>query len=320
MIWTTKSVKRGRRHLVATALVVMAGVAIGPSEAVADDPPISEACKAVMSDAALTIWTLQEIGPRWALERARFSLTQGKAGVRKQNEPGYFMCSADDTHRRGFSDIQADFAAKEAIIVAGEKRAGLKFVKADWGPLSGVPASQSDFKMQVHYVDASTNHEVSEQEVRSRLKWNEHPLRSWPTGSAGGDGAAASAAGAPAAFAATPGQHAGTHAMPFRAGSTWVGDYMCGDTKGALRITIDHVQGTHVDATTEFRVASLEGSYHVSGDYLLKLQAIAFRPGAWIHQPQGVNAIELDGAVSHDLRAFSGHVNAPGCSSFATKL
>src|SRR5437879_1078777 len=99
------------------------------SGAIADDLPVSPMCNGAMTTAAVEIFTLQEIGPRWALERARWSLTQGRAGVRKQNQPGFFMCTAEDTHRKGFDAIEADFKAKEAIIVDGETKAGLAFVK-----------------------------------------------------------------------------------------------------------------------------------------------------------------------------------------------
>jgi hypothetical protein len=313
------------RFTQSAAASVFLAVVLAPAGAGAgaDDHPASDTCKHVMNDAALSIWTLQPIGPRWALELARFSLTRGKAGIRKANQPSSFLCSDADTHSSAFAAIEGDFKQKEAIVLDGETKAGLKFLKADWGTID-VQGKAIDSQMRVHYADLQTNAEVSDQEARSRLKWNESPLRSWPTGAPGTSGATAGGAGVAAAsmkpFPVVPNQAVGTTTMPFHVGSTWVGDYTCGNTKGALRIKIDHVSGSHVEGTADFNVAGLDGSYRVAGDYGMKVRSLDLVPGVWIHQPRGVQPIELDGTVGSTLRTFSGHVKDPSCSTFSTKL
>jgi hypothetical protein len=127
--------------------------------------------------------------------------------------------------------------------------------------------------------------------------------------------AAAVIAGAVTASATTP-----DGAIPFVAGETWEGHYVCTQGLTNLRLQVVRVEGARVSVIFDFHHSptGAAGRYWMSGTYDRATRRIRFVAGAWIDQPQGYVTVGLDGAVSADRATYSGQIvsESSGCTWF----
>jgi hypothetical protein len=130
-------------------------------------------------------------------------------------------------------------------------------------------------------------------------------------------------AGAPEAAApvatAKPVTTAAAPAIPFIAGETWNGSYLCGGTS-TLALHITHVSGNSVSATFDFKSGSGKaGIFNMSGTFTPATHHLALNAGSWIKQPPGFVSVNLDGTVGPDNHGYAGRVIGPGCSTFSIR-
>ncbi|MFC3031067.1 DUF1566 domain-containing protein [Pseudoalteromonas fenneropenaei] len=109
-------------------------------------------------------------------------------------------------------------------------------------------------------------------------------------------------------------------ALPFSAGQTWVGNYRCAQGSTPLRLIIDSVNGSEVNAKFDFTSRGVNGIYQLNGIYNNNSRKITFATGNWVKRASGFSAVGMDGTVSKDGKTFSGDITDRGCSTFQVSL
>ncbi len=107
-------------------------------------------------------------------------------------------------------------------------------------------------------------------------------------------------------------------AIAFSGGQTWSGSYVCTQGKTDVALHISKVTGNNVEAVFDFKVPNApNGKYKMSGVYAPSTRHLRLNAGDWIVQPAGYGTVPVDATVSADGKAYTGKVEASGCSTFA---
>jgi serine/threonine protein kinase len=124
---------------------------------------------------------------------------------------------------------------------------------------------------------------------------------------------------APATSVITPRAAPPPGGLPFAAGQTWSGTYICAQGSTSLVLHIVATSQRHVDAIFEFNYLPkhVHGSNKASGTFDPTTREFDLLPGTWIEQPVNYVTVILHGRVTEDGRTYSGTISGPSCTTFS---